>query len=171
MAPAGAITCASCGAALAETSDSAVPGLTAIDTESLIRGRVSTPKRTGLIPFLLGDVADRDATQVPSEAELASLEPPSTEVQLEIVRLELDAERVRLENAQAELAAEAAEAARDAAPAGSVAGDAPAVVSATEVTGPPPGPNAAAGAAATAPPPGPGTAATAATPEDDQPAG
>ena len=114
-APAGTERCASCGAALVSKGDAAVPGLTAIDTESLLRGQSLARKRTtSILPFRLSGTTDGDKIEVPSEAELESLAPPTSEVQMEIVRLELDAERLRLENARAALESEAAEAARDA---------------------------------------------------------
>lgn len=177
VSPAGTARCGSCGAALVASGDSPVPGLTAIDTESLIRNRVSPRTRSGgILPFLLGTSAENDSMSVPSEAELAtSLAPPTTEVQLEMVRLELDAERLRLEAAQAELESEAAEVAREAewakpaatAPAADPATDRPNPIISATSTDAPAGPEATTAAESAAPPPGP----DATTPGSDQPAG
>ena len=154
VAPEGAERCASCGA---------VPGLTALDTEGLLRAQsLSRQRSTRILPFRLGTTADGNKIEVPSEAELQSLAPPTSEVQLEIVRLELDAERQRLESARAELESEAAEAARDADASRQTSGAAPA--DSTPSAEPPLGPETI---IAATPPPGPG----AAVPESDQPAG
>ena len=135
VAPPGAERCASCGASLIPTEAPAVPGLTALDTDSLLRSQsLARQRTTRLLPFNLGG---ENKIEVPSEAELQSLAPPSSEVQLEIVRLELDAERQRLEAARAELESEAAEAALE-------AGVAPEPIAPDGVVAPPPGPEAAA---------------------------
>ena len=129
-----------------------MPGLTSLDTDSLLRSQSQSRQRTTrLLPFSLGG---DNKIEVPSAAELESLAPPSSEVQLEIVRLELDAERQRLEAARAELESEAAEAALE-------AGVAPEAIAA--VVDPPSGPETP----VVPPPPGPDAAA----PEGDQPAG
>ena len=170
-APAGAERCASCGAALVSMGDATVPGLTAIDAESLLRSQSLVRQRSGrLLPFGLGG-DDGERIEVPSEAELASLAPPTSEVQMEIVKLELDAERQRLENARAALESEVAELAREAgetgerSPMAAPADTAPADTAPAD-TAPadaPPGPEAG---APDLPPPGPDAAA-----EGEPPAG
>ena len=103
--PAGTETCPSCGAALVATADSTVPGVTAIDAEAVLRGRTQTKSRGGLLGFLSGETGD--TVDTPSAAELSSLAPPSSNVRIEMMRLELDAERQRLEGEAAGLAADA----------------------------------------------------------------
>jgi hypothetical protein len=124
------------------------PGLTAIDTEAVLRTRAQPKSRGGLLGFLSGETGD--TVDAPTEAELASLAPPDANVRLEMMRLELDAERQRLESEGAILAAEIAEEDGTALPAG-LFGDA-SEIPAGGSAGPPPGPEAK---AATTPPPGP----------------
>ena len=148
--PAGAETCPSCGAALVASSDG-VPGLTAIDSDAVARARAAPSKsRGGLLGFLSGETGD--TVEAPTEAEMASLAPPDTNVRIEMMRLELEAERQRLEAEGASLAAEAAEEGGAAIPAG-LFGDATDQPSAGAAT--PPGPEAK---PPTAPPPGPESA-------------
>jgi hypothetical protein len=103
--PAGTETCPSCGAALIATAESTVPGVTAIDAEAVLRGRTQTKSRGGLLGFLSGETGD--TVDTPTAAELSSLAPPSSNVRIEMMRLELDAERQRLEAEAAGLAADA----------------------------------------------------------------
>lgn len=136
-----------------------MPGLTSLDTDSLLRSQSQSRQRTTrLLPFNLGG---ENRTEVPSEAELESLAPPSNEVAMEIVRLELDAERQRLEAARAELESEAAEAAIEAGTPVPAAERPNPIIGATPSVAPA-GPEAS---TAAAPPPGPDAA------EGDQPAG
>ena len=138
--PAGSETCPSCGAALVATGDG-VPGVTSIDAEAVLRNRQAPKSRGGLLGFLSGETGD--TVDAPSEAEMASLAPPDTNVRIEMLRLELEAERQRLESEGAVLASEVAEEGGTPIPAG-LFGDA------SEI---PSGNSAAAGSAAT--PPGP----------------
>ena len=150
MVPAGAETCPSCGAALIATADGGVPGLTAIDAEAVLRAKAQPKSRGGLLGFLSGETGD--TVEAPSEAELASLAPPDTNVRIEMLRLELEAERQRLESEGAGLAVEAAEEDGETIPAGMFgnAGEqspaAPAGPEASPPSPPPPGPGSAPGA-------------------------
>lgn len=155
--PAGAETCPSCGAALVTTAEGGVPGLTAIDAEAVLRAKAPQKSRGGLLGFLSGETGD--TVDAPTEAEMASLAPPDTNVRIEMLRLELEAERQRLELEGAGLAVEAAEEDGAPIPAGILQADAGAA--AMPVT-----PAAPAGSAAPAgpeasppspPPPGPGS--------------
>ena len=106
LAPAGASTCSSCGAALVASSEGSLPGVTSIDAEAVLRGRTSAKPRGGLLGLLSGETGD--TVDVPSAAELSSLAPPPVSVRMEMMRLELDAERQRLEGEAAGMAADAA---------------------------------------------------------------
>ena len=108
-APVEAVACPSCGASFVSTADASLPGVTAIDAEAILRSRNAQKGRGGLLGFLSGE---NGPTAVPSEAELASLAPPTVDVQTEILRLELNAERQRLESEAAALAAEESEESR-----------------------------------------------------------
>jgi hypothetical protein len=144
--PTGTETCPSCGAALVASAEGGVPGVTSIDTDAVLRNRSAPKSRGGLLGFLSGETGD--TVDAPSEAEMASLAPPGTNVRIEMMRLELEAERQRLELEGASLAAEAAEERGTSIPAG-LFGDATDV----PVSSPtPPGPEASPPAAA---PPGP----------------
>ena len=143
--PAGAETCPSCGAALVATGEG-VPGVTSIDTEAVLRNRSQPKPRGGLLGFLSGETGD--TVDQPSEAELASLAPPDTNVRIEMLRLELEAERQRLESEGAVLASEVAEEDGTPIPAG-LFGDASEIPSGTSAAPGAPAP------AATAVPPGP----------------
>jgi hypothetical protein len=105
LAPAGASTCSSCGAALVASSEGSLPGVTSIDPEAVLRGRTSAKPRGGLLGMLSGETGD--TVDVPSAAELSSLAPPPVSVRMEMMRLELDAERQRLEGEAAGMAADA----------------------------------------------------------------
>jgi hypothetical protein len=105
LAPVGASTCSSCGAALVASSEGSLPGVTSIDAEAVLRGRTSAKPRGGLLGLLSGETGD--TVDVPSAAELSSLAPPPVSVRMEMMRLELDAERQRLEGEAAGMAADA----------------------------------------------------------------
>jgi hypothetical protein len=105
VAPAGATTCSSCGAALIASSEGSVPGVTSIDAEAVLRGRTTARPRGGLLGLLSGETGD--TVDAPSAAELSSLAPPPVSVRMEMIRLELDAERQRLEAEAAGMAADA----------------------------------------------------------------
>jgi hypothetical protein len=149
--PAGIETCPSCGAQLVASADGGVPGVTAIDAEAVLRNRSAPKSRGGLLGFLSGETGD--TVDAPSEAEMASLAPPGSNVRLEILRLELEAERQRLEDAGASLAVEAAEERGTPIPTG-LFGDASDLAASSPMppgtepkppAGPPPGPEPTAG--------------------------
>jgi hypothetical protein len=102
--------CPSCGATLhGESEASALPGVTAIDAEAIVRNaRMPTaPRRSRLLSWFGGeDTVPDDAPAPPG-----SLAPPPPDVRREILRLELEAE---VANLQAEADSIVAEAAVDA---------------------------------------------------------
>ena len=114
--PTGTETCPSCGAALVASAEGGVPGVTSIDADAVLRNRSAPKSRGGLLGFLSGETGD--TVDAPSEAEMASLAPPGTNVRIEMMRLELEAERQRLELEGASLAAEFAEEGGTSIPAG-----------------------------------------------------
>ena len=102
-------TCPSCGATLIGEGDAAVPGLTAIDAEAILRNaRTAKAKpRSRLLGWISGDYDEGpDAPPPPG-----SLAPPPDAVRREMLRLELEAQ---LANAEAETAAMSAEVAVEA---------------------------------------------------------
>ena len=94
VAPAGAVNCPSCGAALIASAEGTVPGVTSIDAEAVLRGRNAAKPRGGLLGLLSGETGD--TVEAPSAAELSSLAPPPVDVRMEMIRLEIEAERQRL---------------------------------------------------------------------------
>ena len=103
---ADAATCPSCGATLiGDGESSAVPGLTAIDADAILRNArgAGRPKpRSGLLGWISGEYpVDESATATPE-----SLAPPTADVRREMLRLELEAQ---VANAQAEVEALAAD--------------------------------------------------------------
>jgi hypothetical protein len=147
--PVGTATCPSCGAALVAAGDPAVPGVTAIDTDAVLRAKSGGKSRGGILGFLSGDSGEKE--DVPSAKELESLAPPNADVQIEMMRLELEAQRQRIEaeagELQGELVLEEAESGGD--------GTRPAAPVATAAP-PPPGPAPIPEASAPEdPPPGP----------------
>jgi hypothetical protein len=101
--------CPSCGATLVDQGDAAVPGLTAIDADAILRnarGAARARPRGGrLLSWISGEYAEDDAA---AGATPGSLAPPPVEVRREMLRLELEAQ---VANAQAEVEAMAADAA------------------------------------------------------------
>lgn len=86
---AAAEKCPSCGAQLSSASgaEPALPGVTALDPEAILRARSEAGRgRGGILSFL----TNRDIP-VPSEAEAESLAPPEDAVRREMLRLELEA--------------------------------------------------------------------------------
>jgi hypothetical protein len=92
-------SCPSCGASLRGTAADEIPGLTAVDPLVAARSRPA-PQRSRLLGWLAGeapDVPDPAPTRPGAGAALvvdderASLEPPSPEVRLEMLRLEREA--------------------------------------------------------------------------------
>src|SRR5689334_18254821 len=99
-------TCPSCGATLIGEGDAAVPGLTAIDAEAILRNAraAKTKSRNRLLGWISGEYDEgQDAPPPPG-----SLAPPPEAVRREMLRLELEAQ---LANAEAESAALDADAA------------------------------------------------------------
>lgn len=145
--PAGSEVCPACGAALVASADGGVPGVTAIDTDAVLRSRSAGKSRGGLLGFLSGETGD--TVDAPTAAEMSSLAPPGADVRIEMMRLELEAERQRIEAEVAEAAAEAATEEGAAIPAGLFGdGHGAAEVPSTTPPGPEPAP-------AVPPPPGP----------------
>jgi len=95
--------CPSCGATLVGETDSAVPGVTAIDADAIVRaGRATKPRqRSRIMSWFSGDYEVEDAPAPPG-----SLSPPPLDVRREMLRLELEAQ---VANLQAEAGAIAAE--------------------------------------------------------------
>jgi hypothetical protein len=92
-------SCPSCGASLRGTAAEEIPGLTAVDPLVAARSRPA-PARSRLLGWLAGDAPDvpepAPARPGPGAAlvvddERSSLEPPSPEVRLEMLRLEREA--------------------------------------------------------------------------------
>ena len=101
-------TCPSCGATLVGEGESAVPGLTAIDADAILRNARTAGKaksRGRLLSWISGEYEPEDAASAPAPGSLA---PPPAEVRREMLRLELEAQ---VANAQAEVEALAADAA------------------------------------------------------------
>jgi hypothetical protein len=98
------VTCPSCGATLLGDGDTSVPGLTAIDSEAILRSaRASkTKSRSRLLGWISGDYDDGPAKAAPP----GSLSLPSADVRREMLRLELEAQ---VANAQAEVESMAAD--------------------------------------------------------------
>jgi hypothetical protein len=145
VAPAGAVNCPSCGAALIASAEGTVPGVTSIDAEAVLRGRNPAKPRGGLLGLLSGETGD--TVEAPSAAELSSLAPPGVDVRMEMIRLELEAERQRL-------AGEAAGMAADAVVEGEISSIPPGVIETDGEEAPPPGPPQAGGPPATTGAPG-----------------
>jgi hypothetical protein len=95
--------CPSCGATLVGETDSAVPGVTAIDADAIVRaGRATKPRqRSRIMSWFSGDYEIEDAPAPPG-----SLSPPPLDVRREMLRLELEAQ---VANLQAEAGAIAAD--------------------------------------------------------------
>jgi hypothetical protein len=101
-------SCPSCGATLVDQGDAAVPGLTAIDADAILRNARgaarSRPRGGRLLSWISGEYAEDDGA---GAATPGSLAPPPAEVRREMLRLELEAQ---VANAQAEVEAMAADA-------------------------------------------------------------
>jgi hypothetical protein len=95
--------CPSCGAALKEP-DAAVPGVTQIDVEAILKGRSPTQKPRGLIGWLSGEY-DAGKAEAPPPG---TLEPPDEAVRREMLRLELAALEAEVLARQVEVVTEAA---------------------------------------------------------------
>ncbi|MFL5680829.1 MAG: hypothetical protein ACJ77B_09545 [Chloroflexota bacterium] len=90
-----AANCSSCGAVLTGEPDTALPGVTAVDAEAIVRAaRVATPvRRNRLLSWISGDDSPEDDTP----AEPGSLAPPPPDVRREMLRLALEAEVANLQ--------------------------------------------------------------------------
>jgi len=102
-------TCPSCGATLVGEGEAAVPGLTAIDADAILRnarsGGRTRPRGGRLLSWISGEYDEGEEEAAPTPGSLA---PPPAEVRLEMLRLELEAQ---VANAQAEAEALAADSA------------------------------------------------------------
>ncbi|HEY3523026.1 MAG TPA: hypothetical protein VGK63_04940 [Candidatus Limnocylindrales bacterium] len=110
---AGRPNCPSCGANLVETGEPAVPGLTAIDAEAVlrsVRAATTAPRRNRFLSLITGEDLD-EVPAVPGSP--AALAPPAPDVRREMLRMEIAAE---LADATAEAEALIAEGADDRAP-------------------------------------------------------
>jgi len=95
--------CPSCGAAL-KGPDAAVPGVTQIDVDAILKSRSPTQKPRGLIGWLSGEYdAGKPETPPPG-----TLEPPDEAVRREMLRLELAALEAEVLARQVEVVTEAA---------------------------------------------------------------
>ena len=133
-------TCPSCGATLIGDGDTAVPGLTAIDAEAILRNaRAAKAKpRSRLLGWISGEYDEGPDSPPPP----GSLAPPPEAVRREMLRLELEAQ---LANAEAETNALTADAAVEEGRPLAIAADAPAAAGdVTDASGEPePAPDAA----------------------------
>jgi hypothetical protein len=100
-------TCPSCGATLTSAPEAALPGVTAIDHEAILRAtrEPTRPQRSRLLSWLSGDYVE-EGTSTTSAPE--AIAPPDAAVKAEILRLEIEAE---LADRQAEADSIAADAA------------------------------------------------------------
>ncbi|MCI0584720.1 MAG: hypothetical protein L0227_17830 [Chloroflexi bacterium] len=98
------VRCPSCGAALKEPDAAAVPGVTQIDVEAILKSRAPAPKSRGIIGWLAGEYEAEE----PGAPPPGTLEPPDEAVQREILRLELAALEAEVLARQAEVVAEVA---------------------------------------------------------------
>ena len=102
-------TCPSCGATLVGEGEAAVPGLTAIDADAILRnaraGSRTRPRGGRLLSWISGEYDESAEEAAPTPGSLA---PPPAEVRREMLRLELEAQ---VANAQAEAESLAADAA------------------------------------------------------------
>ena len=86
--------CPSCLAILRSDEEHDVPGVTAVDSASLLARRLP-PQRSRFLKWLGGD----DAEPVPTTTDVQAIARPDEDVQREILRLELEA---KISNLQAE---------------------------------------------------------------------
>ncbi|MEW5991609.1 MAG: hypothetical protein AB1736_09755 [Chloroflexota bacterium] len=96
--------CPSCGAALKEPDAAAVPGVTQIDVDAILKGRAPTPRPRGIIGWLAGEYE----AETPEAPPPGTLEPPDESVRREMLRLELAALEAEVLARQAEVVAEVA---------------------------------------------------------------
>jgi hypothetical protein len=84
--------CPSCGAQLSHTSGSepTLPGVTALDTEAILRARSDAGRSKGGI---LGFLTNRDLPEANGTESAESLAPPEDAVRREMLRLQIEAEQ------------------------------------------------------------------------------
>jgi hypothetical protein len=87
----GVARCPNCGAALHEEDAVEIPGVTQVDPRSAAL-HDERPPTGGIIGWLSGEYAPD-----PTDAERASVEPPSAAVQQEMIKLEVRAIQAELE--------------------------------------------------------------------------
>jgi hypothetical protein len=88
--------CPSCGAALSvdPTTDTSLPGLTAIDAAAIVRAKTPVARpRNRILSWISGEYPD----ETPSATEVGALAPPDAEVRREMLRLEIEAEVANLQ--------------------------------------------------------------------------
>jgi hypothetical protein len=97
--------CPSCGATLVGDGEPAVPGVTALDAEAIIRNaRNAVPQRRNrLLSWISGEYDDSAEAPAPP----GSLDLPPAEVRREMLRLELEAEVANLQAETEALVSEA----------------------------------------------------------------
>ena len=84
-------TCPSCGATLTSAPETALPGITAIDHEAILRStrEPNRPQRSRILSWLSGDYVEEGTTPAATPDAIA---PPDPAVKREILRLEIEAE-------------------------------------------------------------------------------
>jgi hypothetical protein len=84
-------TCPSCGATLTSAPETAMPGITSIDHEAILRAtrEPTRPQRSRILSWLSGDYVEEGVTPVATPDAIA---PPDAAVKREILRLEIEAE-------------------------------------------------------------------------------
>ena len=100
--------CPSCGAALHESAEGPVPGVTQIDVDAVISARTPVQRSRGLIGWLAGEYEPE-----PEQEKAEGLEPPDAEVRREMLRMELEALEAEVHSRQVEAVVEAVEAGVD----------------------------------------------------------
>ena len=85
--------CPSCGAILTSEAEPDLPGVTAVDANSMRRDK-PTGSRNRLLSWISGEYPEEAA---PTEDDAQAIAPPDLEVQREILRLELEAEVANLQ--------------------------------------------------------------------------
>ena len=102
-------TCPSCGATLTSAPEAALPGVTAIDHEAILRAtrEPNRPQRSRLLSWLSGDYVE-EGTAGTTAAGSDAIAPPDPAVKAEILRLEIEAELADRQAEADSLAADAA---------------------------------------------------------------
>jgi hypothetical protein len=87
--------CPSCGAQLSHTSgaEPTLPGVTALDTDAILRARSDAGRSKGGI---LGFLTNRDLPEASGTESAESLNPPEDAVRREMLRLQIEAEQADL---------------------------------------------------------------------------